>query len=121
MDSRREKLRWRIATLANRWLPRQCWADLVGWVMRDRRDNEGAGVMARLPWQPIREGCYKDAKRAGRCYCGALGSDGVLLREGETVCVTRMPGGDDNRLCSRPDGHDGLHRCGGVEWGSVRG
>lgn len=116
-----EKLRWRVAALAIRWLPRQCWADLVGWAMRDRRDNEGAGVMARLPWQPIRQSCYEDARQAGRCYCGTVGSDGTRLREGETVCVTRMPGRENDRLCTRPDGHVGMHRCGGVEWARING
>lgn len=119
MSSRMEGVRWRIATLAVRWLPRQCWSDLVDWAMRDRADNKGAGIMARLPWCPIREGCYKDAQSAGRCYCGTLGSDGVRLGRGETVCVTPMPGRERDRMCSRPNGHDGFHRCGGVEWGRV--
>lgn len=110
-----ESLKWRVATLVNR-LGNQCWSDLVMWAMRDRRDNKGAGVMARLPWAPIGETCYRDAERAGRCYCGSVGSDRTVLRAGESVCVTRMPGRENDRLCSRPDGHDGMHRCGGVEW-----
>lgn len=117
MSDRMERLRWRVAALANDWLPRQCWADLVSWALRDRRDNKGAGIAARLPWQPIGENCLEDARRTGRCYCGTVGSDGTALRRGETVCVTRMPGRESDRLCSRPNGHGGMHRCGGVEWG----
>lgn len=87
------------------------------WAMRDRRDK-GWGVVASLPWRPIGKACLDDAKGAGRCYCGTVGSDGTVLRYGETVCVTRMPGHEDGRrLCSLPGGHDGMHRCGGVEWG----
>lgn len=113
----REKAKWRVANLVADWLPRQCWADLVMWAMRDRGDNAGAGLKARLPWAPISETCYADVRNAGRCYCGSLGSDGVMLGRGESVCVTRMPGRERDRLCSRPDGHDGMHSCGGVEWG----
>jgi hypothetical protein len=113
-----EKLRWKIADLVNRvFHRRQCWADLVTWAMHDRKRDPGAGLAYNLPWRPIEETCFKDAERAGRCYCGKVGSDRVVLRADEKVCVTRMPGRTDDRLCSRPDGHDGMHRCGGVEWG----
>jgi hypothetical protein len=120
VNARMEALRWRVAVLADRWLPCQCWADLVMWAMRDRADNEGAGIAARLPWQPIRKSCYEDAERAGRCYCGTIGSDGTVLRRGEYVCTASMPGRESDRYCSRPGGHDGDHRCGVVEWGLVR-
>jgi hypothetical protein len=113
----RERLRWWIVDRVNR-IPGQCWADLVMWAMRDRRDK-GWGFHASMPWQPVGEGCRRDAERNGRCYCGTLGADGVQLRHGESVCMTRMPGREDDRLCSRPNGHDGMHRCGGVEWGRV--
>lgn len=112
--------RWRIAILIDRWFHQsQCWADLVFWAMQDRGDLKGAGLAAHLPWQPIGESCRRDAETAGRCYCGKLGSDGTVLRAGESVCVSYMPGRERNRLCSRPNGHDGTHRCGGIEWGSV--
>jgi hypothetical protein len=115
---RRERLRWWIADRANRWLPNQCWSDIVDWAMRERGDR-GWGLLASLPWRPIRQSCHDDARSAGRCYCGKVGSDGTVLRVGEFVCVTRMPGRPNDRLCSLPDGHELPHRCGGVEWGPV--
>ena len=108
-------LRWRIAERVNR-LGNQCWADLVSWAMYERGDLKGAGLRARLPWRRIGRSCYEDARQAGRCYCGTVGSDGTVLRYGESVCVTPAPG-HDRWMCSRPNGHDGMHRCGGVEWG----
>jgi hypothetical protein len=110
-------LRWRIADRLNR-LGNQCWADLVGWAVRDRRDLKGAGLRARLPWCPIRQSCYDDARQAGRCYCGTVGSDGTVLRKGQYVCPSPMPGRTNDWCCSRPGGHDGMHRCGGIEWGT---
>lgn len=112
-----EKARWLIADRLNRWLPRQCWADWVGWAMREPRDDPD--WRSDVPYCPINERCLKDAQSAGRCYCGTVGSDGTMLREGETVCVTPMPGRTRDRLCSRPHGHDGMHRCGGVEWAPI--
>jgi hypothetical protein len=112
-----ERWRWLIADRLNDWLPRQCWADWVGWAMREpRRDPDWR---SDVPYRPINASCYDDARTAGRCYCGTLGSDGTTLGRGETVCVTRMPGRETDRLCSRPNGHDGMHRCGGVEWGAA--
>lgn len=111
-------LRWRIADRVNR-LGNQCWADLVSWAMQDRADLKGAGLRARLPWRPIPQSCFDDARRAGRCYCGTVGSDGTILRRGEYVCPSPMPGRASDRMCSRPGGHDGLHRCGGTEWGRL--
>jgi hypothetical protein len=111
-----ERWKWRIADRINQLFHRrQCWADLVSWVLDSERIRD-TGVRAALPWRPITETCRKDAIACGRCYCGKLGSDGVVLRANEKVCVTRMPGRDADRLCSRPDGHAGMHRCGGVEW-----
>ncbi|MEU7904140.1 hypothetical protein [Actinoplanes sp. NPDC049118] len=121
MADRIERLKWRIADLINRlFYRRQCWSDLVDWVLDDApiRDK---GVRGALPWSPISVSCRLDAASAGRCYCGKLGSDGTVLRPGERVCVTRMPGRENDRLCSRPDGHGGMHRCGVVEWGRVDG
>lgn len=110
-----EALKWKVAGQLNR-LPGQCWADLVMWVLHRYRDDPD--WRTAMPWRPMREGCRKDAEQAGRCYCGKLGSDGTTLGYGEYVCVTRMPGRTD-RLCSRPGGHDGMHQCGSVEWGSI--
>lgn len=119
MADRIERLKWRIASLVDRLFhSRQCWSNLVDWVLNDEPIRD-IGVRAALPWRPIGEGCHLDAKAAGRCYCGKLGSDGTVLRAGESVCVTRMPGREMDRLCSRPDGHDGPHRCGVAEWGPV--
>lgn len=109
-----EGLKWWIASQLNR-LRSQCWADLVSWVLDTR--HGGTDLRGRLPWRPISGMCRRDAEECGRCYCGKLASDGTVLRWSESVCVTHMPGRQNDRLCSRPDGHDGLHRCGGVEWG----
>jgi hypothetical protein len=114
-----ERARWAIAYRLNRWLPRQCWADWVFWAMRTPRDDPD--WRSDVPYQPITAACRKDAESAGRCYCGTLGSDGTMLREGEFVCVTRMPGRERDRMCSRPAGHDGMHSCGGVEWAPIAG
>lgn len=114
--SRRAYPRWWIADLVNRiFYRRQCWADLVSWVMDSSRTRE-KGLRARLPWRSINKHCLRDAESAGRCYCGKVGSDGTVLRYGQTVCVTRMPGRETDRLCSRPGGHEPPHRCGDVEW-----
>lgn len=56
-----DKLRWWLATQLNR-LPGQCWAELVGWAMGDRRS----------PWCPIDRVCRDDQARTGFCYCGKL-------------------------------------------------
>lgn len=117
MADRIERLKWRIADLVNR-LPGQCWADLVMWAMSDEPVRD-TGLRAALPWRPIGKRCIEDAQASGRCYCGTVGSDGTVLRRGEAVCVTRMPGRENDRLCSRPGGHEGLHRCGDVEWGAA--
>lgn len=69
MADRIERLKWRIATLANR-LPGQCWADLVSWVLDSKRTRD-PGLRARLPWRPIRS-CRTDLARTGACYCGKL-------------------------------------------------
>jgi hypothetical protein len=59
----RDRLRWRIATLIDRWArPRQCWADLADWPLGARR----------VPWAPTRQGCRDDVARCGTCYCGKL-------------------------------------------------
>lgn len=113
------RLKWRIADLVNRaFYRRQCWADLVSWVLDSKRTRD-EGLRARLPWRPINEHCLRDAESAGRCYCGKVGSDGTVLGRGESVCVTRMPGRERDRLCSRPGGHEPPHRCGAVEWEAV--
>lgn len=111
-----ERLKWWLADKLNR-LPGRCWSSLVDWAMHDYRDDPD--WRSEVPWRPIDEGCRKDAEAAGRCYCGKLGSDGTVLRYGEYVCVTRMPGRENDRLCSRPYGHDGAHRCGAIEWGKA--
>ncbi len=111
-----ERLRWRIADLVNSRT--QCWSDLVSWVLNDEPIRD-TGVKAALPWAPIGEGCRRDARQAGRCYCGKVGSDGTVLGSGEFVCPTPMPGRPNDRLCSLPNGHDGMHRCGTVEWGAA--
>ena len=117
MVDRIEHLKWRTAMLVNRLFHRrQCWADLVSWVLDTERVRD-TGLAAKLPWRPIGPSCYLDAEAAGRCYCGKVGADGVVLRYDEKVCVTPMPGRTKDRMCSRPDGHDGMHKCGGVEWG----
>lgn len=111
-----ERVKWRIAELLN-LSRRQCWTDLVSWVLyRWKNDPDWRSLN---PWSPIGESCRRDAAACGRCYCGKLASDGSVLRRGEYVCVTPMPGRASDRMCSRPDGHDGFHRCGGVEWGPV--
>lgn len=112
-----EKARWRIADRLNRLLPKQCWASWVDWAMREPRDDPD--WRSDVPNRPMGLSCITDARAAGRCYCGTLGSDMTRLKAGETVCVTRMPGSEMTRLCSRPDGHGGMHRCGGVEWGAA--
>lgn len=111
-----ERLKWWLADKLNR-LPGRCWSSLVDWAMHDYRDDPD--WRSEIPRAPITEGCRKDAERAGRCYCGKVGSDGTVLGYGEYVCVTPMPGRPNDRLCSRPHGHDGMHRCGGVEWSRV--
>ena len=58
-----ERLRWHFARALNR-LPRQCWADLVCWVLGDDR---------WLPWSPIGDVCRRDRAAAGCCWCGKLG------------------------------------------------
>jgi hypothetical protein len=108
------RARWWIAARLDRLLPNQCWSHWVDWALREPRDDPD--WRSDVPNQPIAETCRMDAEAAGRCYCGTLGSDGTQLDAGEYVCVTPMPGRERDRLCSRPDGHDGLHRCGGVEW-----
>lgn len=70
MADRIERLKWRIAYLANR-LRGQCWADLVSWVLDSKRTRD-EGLKARLPWRPIGESCRKDLARVGCCYCGKL-------------------------------------------------
>lgn len=117
MADRIERLKWWVADLVNR-LPGQCWADLVMWAMSDEPVRD-TGLRAALPWRPIGKRCIEDAQASGRCYCGTVGSDGTVLRRGEAVCVTRMPGRENDRLCSRPGGYEGLHRCGDVEWGAA--
>lgn len=112
------RLRWWVADRVNR-LRAQCWSDLVDWALHDRKDDPGQGLRAGIPWRPIGESCRKDAQSAGRCYCGKVGSDGTVLRYGEYVCPTPMPGQATRRVCSRPGGHDGMHRCGGIEWGTA--
>lgn len=111
-----ERLKWRIAVLVDDYGRRQCWADLVSWVLNDEpiRDK---GLRSAMPWRPITPSCFRDARSAGRCYCGSVGSDGTVLGRGETVCPSPMPGRPTDRMCSRPNGHDGAHQCGGVEWG----
>lgn len=64
-----ERLRWLVATLLDK-LPGQCWADLCGWVLHDRRDDPG--YRGATPWSPIRSGCREDFARVGSCYCGKL-------------------------------------------------
>lgn len=64
-----KKLRWRIAHLLD-WLPGQCWADLVSWVLRDRHDDPD--WRSRVPWRPIGWMCRQDLARVGSCYCGKL-------------------------------------------------
>ncbi len=61
-------LRWRIASLIDK-LPGQCWADLCGWAMRDRRDRRDYPIG---PWSPIGQSCRNDLARVGSCYCGKL-------------------------------------------------
>lgn len=63
-----EKLRWRIAWLLDK-LPGQCWADLVSWVLRDRRDRRDYPIG---PWSPMGPSCRNDLARSGACYCGKL-------------------------------------------------
>lgn len=64
-----ERLRWRIATLVSR-LPGQCWADLAGWVTRDRRDDPD--WRSSIPWRPVDDDCRRGVSRFGACYCGKL-------------------------------------------------
>ena len=63
----RERIRWKIAELLDE-LPGQCWADLVFWVRRDRREDDGRNWN---PWSPITSTCRSDALD-GACYCGKL-------------------------------------------------
>jgi hypothetical protein len=112
-----ERLKWRIASLVN-GLRNQCWTDLVNWVYNDESIRD-TGVKAALPWRPIGESCRKDAERASRCYCGKVGFDGTVLGRGEFVCPTPMPSRPNDRMCSLPNGHDGMHRCGEVRWARV--
>lgn len=62
------RFRFWIAALTDRWLPGQCWADLVMWAL-DRGPRGEHGV---LPWKPQSGGCRADAARCGRCYCGKV-------------------------------------------------
>lgn len=82
MNSRIKRLKWRIAELMN--TRRQCWADLVTWVLNDEPVRD-TGIRAALPYRPIGRMCQKDAAAAGRCYCGKLSADGSVLKRGETV------------------------------------
>lgn len=63
-----EKWKWWVAGLLDK-LPGQCWADLVGWVYRNRRDDPD--WRSDIPWRPIRT-CREDFARVGSCYCGKL-------------------------------------------------
>lgn len=60
----KEKTRWRIAYRLNR-LPRQCWADLVGWALYGTDADH-------KPWTPREniQRCRKDRDEIGCCYCG---------------------------------------------------
>lgn len=106
-----ERLKWRIADLLN--TRRQCWADLVSWVL-DEEPLRDTGLRAALPWRPITALCRKDAASNGRCYCGKLAADGTVLRRGETVCSAPAPTGP--YVCLKPDGHDGYHAQGTFLW-----
>lgn len=66
----REKVRWWIARQINR-LSGQCWADLVSWVLADKRGRRDWLWRERLPWTNQRQ-CRKDLARVGCCYCGKL-------------------------------------------------
>lgn len=69
MEKLRERIRFRIANLVDK-LPGQCWADLVGWVYRDNRDDPD--WRSEIPWRPIGYTCRTDLARNGACYCGKL-------------------------------------------------
>lgn len=112
-----ERIKWWIASRVNN-LRNQCWSDLVNWALNDEPIRD-TGVKAALPWRPIGESCRKDARQAGRCYCGKVSSDGTVLGRGEFVCPTALPWRPTDRMCSRPAGHGGMHRCGNAEWESV--
>jgi hypothetical protein len=80
-----ERLKWRVADLTNSLFHRrQCWADLVSWVIDTERTRD-TGLRARLPWRPITQMCRRDAAECGRCYCGKLAADGSVLKRGEVV------------------------------------
>lgn len=95
--SRRERWKWRLAHLvADRAPRRQCWSDLVDWVVNDSPVRL-TGLRYALPWRPIGKSCVADARASGRCYCGTVGADGTVLPRGASVCVTRMPGREADR------------------------
>jgi hypothetical protein len=58
-------------------LPGQCWANLVSWVLADRRERREWYARERLPWRPIDRWCRSDLDRVGCCYCGKLRKDGA--------------------------------------------
>ena len=115
-----ERLKWRIADLVNQvFHRRQCWADLVSWVL-DEEPIRDTGVRAALPWRPITPMCRKDAVSNGRCYCGKLAADGTVLGRGDTVptpdpAAMRCPAATGaipstvSKAC--PSSSDGSHGC----------
>lgn len=76
MDKLRERIRFHIANLVDR-LPGQCWADLVGWAMRDNRDDPD--WRSEIPWRPIGPTCRSDLARVGSCYCGKLRAEAAAV------------------------------------------
>lgn len=63
MSARAERVRWKIARLADR-LPGMCWADLVTWVVwREPKSLSGCRVS---------HACQGDREANGICYCGKL-------------------------------------------------
>lgn len=79
-----ERLRWWIANLIVK-LPNQCWADLVSWVLADRRERREWYARERLPWRPIQPQCRADLARVGCCYCGRLRRPESTVQEGHSL------------------------------------
>lgn len=76
-----ERLRWRYAALLNK-LPGTCWADLVSWVLDDRRERRERSWRERLGWTTQRHHCRADLARVGCCYCGKLRDHNPTVQEG---------------------------------------
>jgi hypothetical protein len=62
VGSGRERLRWWIAFQIDRLFNRrQCWADLVSWVLNDEPIRD-IGLRGALPWRPIGESCHRERR-----------------------------------------------------------